>query len=246
MLTGKTALITGASRGIGAAIAKTFAAHGANLILCGRDSDALESVRVAILSRYHVTITCHVFDLNESERIKALFQTLHKAKITPDILVNNAGIMPISPLGMTSLESIEKTFAINSFAPLIMAQYSARAMNRVKKNGVIINLSSIIAQQGYANQSLYAMSKSAIEAMSRSLAKELGPAIRVNTIAPGFIETDLSASICEDEKARFSEKSALKRLGSAQDVANAALFLASELSSFITGETLNVNGGLTL
>ncbi len=246
MLQGKTALISGASRGIGAAIAKVFAANGANLILCARNIEALQAVRSKILSRYHVSIETYALDLTDADAVKTLFQTLHKAKITPDILVNNAGVMPVSPLGMMTQEAMLHTFSLNSFAPLLMSQYAARAMMRTQRTGAIINLTSIIAQEGYENQSLYAASKAAIEGMNKSLAKELGSSIRVNAIAPGFIETDLTSDINETQRDIFTKNSALKRLGTPEDVANAALFLASDMSAFITGETLNVNGGLRL
>ncbi len=241
MLKGKTALITGASRGIGAAIAKAFAAQGCDLILCGRDHEALEALHVTIISRYRVRTFEHAFDLRDTEAIKALFGALHREKITPDILINNAGIMSIAPLGMTTASQIEVTLAINTVAPLLMAQYTARALMRAQKQGCIINLSSVIAAQGYANLSLYGASKAAIEGLTRSLARELAPAIRVNAIAPGFIATDLTADI--DAK-RIIEQTPLGRTGTPQDVAEAALFLAS--ASFITGVTLEVSGGVHL
>ncbi len=243
MLQNQTALITGATGGIGAAIAKAFAAQGADLILCGRDSDALQALHVKIISRYRVRTFLHAFDLSDPDAIKTLFTTLHQEKITPDILINNAGIMDGAPLGMTTLPQIHNSLAINTIAPLLMAQYASRAMMRAKKTGCIINISSIIASQGFENQSLYASSKAAIEGMTRALSRELAPAIRVNAIAPGFIATKLTENI--DSEAIVA-RTALERVGTPEDVANAALFLASEMASFITGEILEVSGGLRL
>jgi 3-oxoacyl-[acyl-carrier protein] reductase len=243
MLQNKSVLITGATGGIGAAIAKAFAAQGADLILCGRDSDALQALHVKIISRYRVRTFLHAFDLSDPDAIKALFTTLHQEKITPDILINNAGIMDGAPLGMTTLPQIHNSLAINTIAPLLMAQYASRAMMRAKKTGCIINISSIIASQGFENQSLYASSKAAIEGMTRALSRELAPTIRVNAIAPGFIATKLTENI--DSEAIVA-RTPLGRVGTPEDVANAALFLASEMASFITGEILEVSGGLRL
>ena len=243
MLQNKSVLITGATGGIGAAIAKAFAAQGADLILCGRDSDALQALHVKIISRYRVRTFLHAFDLTDPDAIKTFFTTLHQEKITPDILINNAGIMDVAPLGMTTFPQIHNSLAINTIAPLLMAQYASRAMMRAKKSGCIINISSIIASQGFENQSLYASSKAAIEGMTRALARELAPTIRVNAIAPGFIATKLTENI--DSQAIVA-RTALERVGTPEDVANAALFLASEMASFITGEILEVSGGLRL
>jgi len=243
MLQNQTALITGATGGIGAAIAKTLAAQGADLILCGRDSDALQALHVKIISRYRVRTFVHAFDLADADAIKALFTALHKEKITPDILINNAGVMDVAPLGMTTLSQIQNSLAVNTVAPLLMAQYASRAMTRAQKAGCIINISSIIASRGFENQSLYASTKAALEGMTRALSRELAPAIRVNAVAPGFIATELTKNI--DPEAIVA-RTALGRVGTPEDVANAVLFLASPMAVFITGETLEVSGGLRL
>lgn len=246
LLEQKNAIITGASRGIGLGIAKTFAAHGANLILCAKTPDSLEEIKTQLENHYAIQAESYYFDVGQPQEVKAFYQQINRNYQQLDILVNNAGIMENAMLGMVSAEHIEKLFQTNTYSIFYLSQYASRLMARHKK-GSIINVSSIIGVQGYPGQSAYAASKAAIIGLSNSLAKELAAnGIRVNTIAPGLIETDLLNKLSAEHFAAVLNSIKLGRIGSVEDVGNAALFLASDLSLYITGQILGVDGGMSL
>lgn len=244
MLQGKVALVTGAGRGIGLAIARRFCAEGATLFLAGRDEAQLKALAVQLHDEFSVHVASLVMDVSDAAQVKTAFQALFKQCGRLDVLVNNAGILEEGLLGMMSAAQIERQFAVNACGPLYCCQYGARLMQRAG-GGSIINLASIMGQSGAAGLSAYAASKAAVIGMTRALAQELAPhRIRVNAISPGFIDTDMAHGLSDDTFQARLTSIAMGRLGDPDEVAKVALFLASDLSSYVTGEVIGVNGGM--
>ncbi|MBF0449328.1 MAG: SDR family oxidoreductase [Candidatus Magnetomorum sp.] len=245
LLSGKIAIVTGATRGIGFAIAKLFIEHGAQVFVNGRDE---KHVLAAIdrLKGEHDQVQPIIFDISDDNAVKTAFQTFYKSSKKLDILVNNAGILDDALIGMVTRDQIEKTFATNTFSSLYMSQYAARLMAR-NKFGSIINMSSIIATTGNSGQAVYSGSKAALIGITKSLAKEVAHLnIRVNAIAPGFIDTDMAHSIPAKLFQERMDSIKMKRIGQPKEVAGTALFLASELSSYVTGQVIGVDGGMLI
>ncbi|MDH1840386.1 MULTISPECIES: SDR family NAD(P)-dependent oxidoreductase [Aeromonas] len=246
LLSGKSALITGAGRGIGRAMAERFAAEGATLFLAVRNIEQ-GMVLAGELQAKH-GIDCHALscDVADADSVKTLFRELFSHSKTLDVLVNNAGVLDDALIGMVTPAQVERTFASNSFSVLYCSQYAARMMQRAG-GGSIINLASIIGRVGNAGQAVYGGSKAAVIGITQSLAKELAPQqIRVNAIAPGFIDTDMAHSLPDDKFQQRLQSIAMGRIGSADEVAKVALFLASELSSYVTGQVIGVDGGMLI
>jgi len=247
LLQQKVVLITGAARGIGYAIAEQFARHGARVFLTGRDQAALdqacERVRAAVPD---AQVQALVLDVTRPDDVRDAFQRVFKEARRLDVLVANAGVMDDALIAMVTPAQIEHNFQTNTYGALYCAQYASRLMAR-NKQGSIINITSIMGVQGNAGQSVYAGSKAALVGITKSLAKELGPQnIRVNAIAPGLIDTDLVANVSADKLAETQAAIALGRIGTPADVANAALFLASDLGAYVTGQVLGVDGGMVV
>ncbi len=246
LLQGKTALITGAGRGIGRATAELFAAQGADLIINGRDEKRLDRVRDELAARHDVRVHVLAFDVADPGSVKEGFRKLFKTCKRLDILVNNAGVLDDALIGMVTEDQIQRVFGINTFGLLYTSQYGARLMAR-NNSGSIINLSSIIGTNGNEGQAVYGGSKAAVIGITRSLAKELAPAgIRVNAIAPGFIDTDMTRDLPEDKYRERLASIKMGRIGTPGDVAGAALFLASDLSAYVTGQVIGVDGGMLI
>lgn len=246
LLSGKTVLVTGAGRGIGRAIAERFAVEGATLFLAVRHLEQGQALAAELQATHQ--ITCHAFscDVADADAVKMLFRELFSHSKTLDVLVNNAGVLDDALIGMVTPAQIERTFASNSFSVLYCSQYAARMMQRAG-GGSIINLSSIIGRVGNAGQAVYGGSKAAVIGITQSLAKELAPQqIRVNAIAPGFIDTDMAHSLPEEKFQQRLQSIAMGRIGAADEVANVALFLASGLSSYVTGQVIGVDGGMLI
>lgn len=246
LLSGKTALITGASRGIGKSIAEVFAREGCNLVLLARDKTLLQNLSESLGQQYGVKVLYYETDVSKPEALKSVFSNIYEQQIFPEILVNNAGIMTDSMLQTAKSEMIEQTFSVNTFGAIYCSQLALKGFLRNKK-GSIINLSSIIGIQGSPGQSIYAASKAAIVGFTKSLSKELAPLhIRVNAIAPGFIETDM----VKGRNEKFYEKNlaaiGMKRFGKPEDVSGTALFLASDLSGYVTGQIIGVDGNMVI
>jgi len=245
-LKGKKALITGASRGIGSAIAKKFAEEGAEIGINYHSSDEeakdiLESVNS---HSEGILLKGDVSDEKDCKRIVSDFVDEFDGL---DILVNNAGILKKKNLEESTVDTFDKTMGVNVRGPFMLSKYSLENL-KDSKSGRIINMSSHWAFRASDQATSYVVSKTALIGLTRALALELGPkGITVNGIAPGTIETDMIADrYSEKEKRKRVQEIPLKRLGKPEDIANTALFFASEKGSYVNGEIIGVNGGLTI
>jgi 3-oxoacyl-[acyl-carrier protein] reductase len=247
MLEGKVAYVTGSSRGIGAAVAETFASYGASVVINGHsDPDALSAAAARMSASYDVRVEAVSADQRDPEQISSCYRYIFETFKRLDILVNNAGVLDDAFLGMISEESLERTFQINALAIARNMQDATRLLQRAG-SGSIVNVSSIVGANGNAGQVVYGGSKAAVIGMTRSAAKELAPKqIRVNAIAPGLIDTDMIKSM---PIAKYEQRLAsigMGRIGTPQDVANVALFLASDLASYVTGQVIGVDGSMLI
>jgi 3-oxoacyl-[acyl-carrier protein] reductase len=246
MLTGKYALVTGANRGIGKSIVETFARNKCNILANSRTEGSLDEIGSRIKEQYNVEFNPLYFNVSDPGQVKDSFRQLIKITKNLDIVVNNAGVLDNNLLGMVNERIIGDVFSVNAFAPIYIMQYASRLMTK-NKSGSIINISSIIGIFGNAGQVVYSGSKSALIGITRSAAKELAPYnIRVNSIAPGFIDTDMIKSLSKEKYQERLDSIKMGRLGAPEDVANCALFLASDLSSYITGQVIGVDGGMLI
>lgn len=239
-------MITGASRGIGAAIAKLFASQGATLYLNGRDQLKLQGLCQQLSSEFGISCSPLPFDVSDAGAVKQGFQQLFKLTKKLDVLINNAGILDDALLSMIGQPQLENTFKTNTFSVLYCSQYASRLMQR-QGGGSIINLASIIGRVGNSGQTAYGGSKAAVIGMTLSMAKELAAAqIRVNAIAPGFIDTEMTRMLPADKYQQRLQSIAMGRVGTAEDIANTALYLASDLSAYVTGQVIGVDGGMLI
>ena len=240
----KTVIITGANRGIGRASVKAFAEKGYDVWACARRfSEAFEADMAEEAARTGAGITPVYFDLLNEEEIRSGVKTILSEKRDVDVLLNCAGIPHGGLLTMTSLETMREVYQVNVFAQVQLMQLAARRMMR-QKRGCIINLCSaggIEANPGYL---AYGSSKAALIWITRCAAKELGRYnIRVNGIAPGLIDTDMGAYKPDAEREKMLERTSLGRLGRPEEIAAAALYLASEDAAFMTGQIMVLDGG---
>ncbi|HTD67386.1 MAG TPA: glucose 1-dehydrogenase [Candidatus Limnocylindria bacterium] len=245
-LAGKVAVVTGASKGIGASIAKHLAAEGAALVVNYASSKTgADKVVAEITSAGGKAIAVHA-DVATKADIARLFAETKKAFGQLDILVNNAGIYEFSPLEDVTEDHFHKQFNLNVLGLILVSQAAVKSFPSA--GGSIINISSIVSTLAFPNAAVYSGTKGAVDAITRSLAAELGPrGIRVNAIRPGMVETEgtHAAGIEESEmKVQVKAQTPLGRLGQPDDIAGAAVFLASTDSSWITGETFVIAGGL--
>lgn len=247
LLKNRVALVTGAGRGIGLAIVGLFAQHGANVIMAGRNLHSLESARQSLLeANPTANISSLLCDVSDDGSVRDAFQAVFKEFRRLDVLVSNAGVLDDALIGMVSANQVRRVFETNAYGVLYCAQYAARLMAR-NKEGSIINLSSIMGTSGEVGQSVYAGSKAAVIGITKSLAKELAPAnIRVNALAPGFIDTGMAHSISPEKFRERIDSVKMGRIGSPDEVARVALFLASDLASYVTGQTIGVDGGMLI
>jgi 3-oxoacyl-[acyl-carrier protein] reductase len=244
-LEGKVAIVTGASKGIGAAIAKQLAAEGAAVVVNYSSSKKeADQVVEAIASNGGHAVAVQA-NLAKKADIDRLFAESKKRFGPIDILVNNAGLYEFAPIEELTEEHFRKHFDLNVLGLLFASQAAVRHFR--PEGGSLINISSVVSTLGFPNASVYSGTKGAVDAITRSLAKELGPrGIRVNAINPGMVETEgvRAAGIAESEMRKQVEaQTPLGRIGQPQDIAGAAVFLASTDSSWITGETLSITGG---
>ena len=244
LLENKTVLITGASRGIGRGIATVFAEHGANVVFTYSSSVDAANALEKELQSLGVQAKGYQSNAADFDQAQELLEKVLADFSTIDVLINNAGITKDNLLMRISEEDFDKVIEVNLKSVFNLTKAVQRTMLK-QRHGSIINMSSVVGVKGNAGQSNYAASKAGIIGFSKSIALELGSRnIRCNVIAPGFIETEMTAQLSEDVVVGWRAGIPLKRGGSPTDVANACVFLASDLSSYITGQVLNVDGGM--
>ncbi len=246
-LSGQVAIVTGSSRGIGLAIANRLAEHGASIILNGvRDRAGLDAKAKETSALHGVPVMPVLADVSSEEGAQQLVKSAHQEFRRLDIMVNNAGVLRDGLIGMIGAADIDETLRINLRGVISGTQAAARLMVR-RKSGSIINITSIIGRFGNRGQLVYGASKAGVIGATYSAAKELAASgIRVNAIAPGFIDTDMARSISKEIFEERVRSVAMGRIGTSDDIANAALFFASDLSAYVTGQVLGVDGGMLI
>lgn len=245
LLEGKNAIITGCNRGIGKAILAAFAENGADVLACVRKPNPeFESYAKELGQQHHVEITPIYFDLADTAGIKLAVKEIRSLKKNVDVLVNNAGVSFNALFQMSTMEMVRETFEVNFFSVFLFTQYIAKLMV-AQKSGSIINIASSAAIDGNSGRSVYGASKAAVICMTKVLAAELGEhGVRANSIAPGITRTEMISNMSAEVIARTLEQSHMRRAGEPFEIAAAALFLASNLSAYVTGQVLRVDGGL--
>ncbi|MEC7645888.1 MAG: 3-oxoacyl-[acyl-carrier-protein] reductase [Bacteroidota bacterium] len=244
LLKDKNVIITGASRGIGKGIAQMFTKHGANIAFTYRSSDERAKELEKELSGNSCSVKGYKSDASDFEAAQQLASDVIKDFGSIDVLVNNAGITKDGLLMRMSEEDFDSVMAINMKSVFNMTKAVIPAMLKARF-GSIINMSSVVGVKGNPGQANYAASKAGINGFTKSIALELGSRnIRCNAIAPGFIETEMTENLGEEVIKQWKDQIPLKRIGNPEDIANTTLFLASDLSSYVTGQVLNVCGGM--
>ncbi|WP_198941958.1 SDR family NAD(P)-dependent oxidoreductase [Anaerovibrio sp. JC8] len=249
MLKGKNAVITGCSRGIGKAILTAFAQNGANVFACVRNlTETLAQEFESLANEYSVEIRPVVFDICDEAGVKKAVTDIRKAHCPIDVLVNNAGALSENTLfQMTPIDNMRNLFEVNFFAQMRLVQYVSRLMQRNEHGGSIVQIASMSGLDGAPGQLEYVSSKAAMVGATKTLAREFGNnGIRVNAIAPGIIETEMGKAMDESLGKDLIAHSALARWGKPEEVANTVVFLASDMSSYITGQVIRVDGGIKI
>ncbi len=243
-LSGKTALITGSTRGIGKAIAQYIARAGAKVVITGRDQGRAEEVAKEMAQAYRVETLGVAMDMSDRDSISSVHEKIESVFGGVDILINNAGITRDKLFLRMSLEDWEEVLRVNLTGTFAITSLAVKGMLK-KRWGRIVNISSVVGFTGNIGQVNYSSTKSALIGLTKSLAKELASRnITVNAVAPGFIETDMTSVLSEELKQAYLKNIPLGRFGKPEDVAGAVLFLCSDYASYITGEVLHVNGGM--
>jgi 3-oxoacyl-[acyl-carrier protein] reductase len=244
LLQGKTALVTGGSRGIGEAIARKFAEQGADVAFTYLSSEDRAKQIEAELIALGVRAKAYRSDASDYAQAESLVNEVVKEFGRIDVLVNNAGITRDTLLLRMTEQQWDEVIGTNLKSVFNLTKHALRPMLK-QRSGSIINMSSVVGDFGNAGQANYAASKAGIFGFTKSIAKEVGSRnIRCNALAPGFIETDMTEALDEATRKSFLDGIPLKRLGTGREIADAALFLASDLSSYVSGQTLSVCGGL--
>nr|WP_304093185.1 3-oxoacyl-[acyl-carrier-protein] reductase [Hydrogenobacter thermophilus] len=243
-LSGKRALITGSTRGIGKSIAEHLAKAGASVVITGRDKAKAEEVAKELNQKYSVQAFGIELRLDDPQSIKSGYEQIEKLIEGVDILVNNAGITKDKLFLRMSLEDWEEVIKVNLTGTFFITSLAIKSMLK-NRWGRVINISSVVGFVGNVGQVNYSSTKAGLVGFTKSLAKELASRnITVNAVAPGFIETDMTAVLSEDIKQNYLKNIPLGRFGKPEDVAGAVLFLCSPMADYITGEVLHVNGGM--
>lgn len=244
LLEGKNAIITGASRGIGKGIAKAFVAQGANVAFTYNSSVEAAETLEKELTQSGAKVKAYKSNAANYEEAQELIKKVVVDFSSIDILINNAGITKDNLLMRMSEEDFDKVIEVNLKSVFNMTKAVQRTMLKQRK-GSIVNMASVVGVKGNAGQSNYAASKAGIIGFSKSIALELGSRnIRTNVVAPGFIETEMTAKLGEEVLGKWRDAIPLKRGGTPQDIANTCVFLGSDLSSYTTGQVFNVDGGM--
>lgn len=240
LLSGRVALVTGANRGIGKAITNRFIEEGAKVYAISRTKNSL-----AEFVDNELLISCYL-DITDQDAVKQLFIRIKREENRLDILVNNAGIMQDALLGMITERQIQETFSVNVFSVINFIQYASKLMKKAK-SGSIINVSSVMGIYGNSGQSVYSASKGAIIALTKSASKELSMySIRVNAVAPGVIGTELIENISDAIMEKKIAQIGMGRIGSTVEVADTIVYLASDLSRYVSGQIIAVDGSMSL
>lgn len=244
MLEGRVALVTGASRGIGRAIALELARQGATVVGTATSEAGAAAITEALSQIRPDAGRGVVLDVSQAERCREVIEEVQKAYAAIHILVNNAGITQDNLAMRMKEEEWDKVLEVNLNAVSRLSRAVLRGMMK-QRDGRIINITSVVGSMGNAGQMNYAASKAAVEGMSRALARELGNrGVTVNCVAPGFISTDMTSKLTEEQTAGLLRQVPMGRFGAPEDVAYATAFLASPQASYITGAVLHVNGGM--
>ncbi len=242
----KIALITGSSRGIGAAIAKDLAANGASVIVNYRSDEEAANDVVAEITIAGGQAVARQADVSDFDQASTLIKNIKKEFGRLDILVNNAGTTRDNVIMLMKEADWDLVINTNLKSAWNCSRAAARIMMR-QRNGRIINITSVAGISGNAGQSNYSASKAGMIGLTKSLAREIGPrGVTVNAVAPGFVPTDLTSDLLEDLKDTIIELTSMRRLGTPEDVARLTTFLASDQASFITGQVIAVDGGMVL
>ena len=242
LLEGKVCLVTGASKGLGKATIEAFAKAGAIVYANDIDNSSLDEFAKKLSQVYKTIVVPLYFDVTDSQKCKEAIIRIRKEQGKLDVLVNNAGIMKDALIGTITRPLVDRTFDVNVYASMDLLQLAAKLMMQ-NKSGSIINMSSIVGITGNPGQLVYSATKGAIISLTKTAAKELAAKnIRVNAIAPGMIDTDMMRSVGEIHLAKHISNIPLGRLGRPEEIADACVFLASDMSSYITGHILNVDG----
>ena len=245
-LKNKTAIVTGSSRGIGKKIAEALAKEGVNIVVTATNIDKASQVAEELKSSYNIETLALQHDAKSSESCKEVIAKTIEKFNSIDILVNNAGITKDMLVIQMDDSAWNDVISTNLSGAFYMSREAAKTMLRARK-GKIINISSVIGKMGNAGQVNYSAAKAGIIGITKSMAKEFAPRnICVNAIAPGFIQTDMTDVLPEDTVKGIMSITPLKRLGTPEDVANLVLFLSSDMSSYITGEVIAVDGGMSM
>lgn len=243
LLEGKTALVTGAARGIGKAIALKFAAEGANIAFTDLEVNAETEQEIAALGVRAKSYASNAADFQQTEEVVA---QVKEEFGSIDILVNNAGITKDGLMLRMTEQQWDAVIAVNLKSAFNFIHAVVPIMMR-QRGGSIINMASVVGVHGNAGQSNYAASKAGLIALAKSVAQEMGPkGIRANAIAPGFIETAMTAALPDNVREEWKKKIPLRRGGQTEDIANTALYLASDLSSYVSGQVIQVDGGMNM
>lgn len=243
MLSGKIAFVTGASRGIGKAIALDLATNGATVIGTATSEKGAQAIS-DYLSAAGAQGTGKCLNVTDADMIASVLSEITQEFGTPTILVNNAGITRDNLLMRMKDDEWDDIIDTNLSSVYRMSKACLRGMMKAKQ-GAIINIASVVGVMGNAGQTNYAAAKAGIMGFTKSLAREIGAKnVTVNTVAPGFIDTDMTRALPEEQREALTQQIPLKRLGEPEDIAKTVTFLASEGGSYITGQTLNVNGGM--
>ncbi len=245
-MTGKTVLITGAARGIGKAIALKFASEGANVAFTDLVIDENGKATEAEIAAYGVQVKGYASNAADYAQTEDVVEKVKADFGTVDILVNNAGITKDGLMLRMTEAQWDAVIAVNLKSAFNFIHACLPIMMR-QRGGNIINMASVVGVHGNRGQANYAASKAGLIALAKSVAQEMGPkGIRANAIAPGFIETAMTAALPESEREEWKKKIPLRRGGQTDDIANAALYLASDLSSYVSGQVIQVDGGMNM